>query len=1491
MDCTPKCRLVKHTELILSAITKEDAAKIRAILPRVCSNFARVTDQFGRSALHLAASCGKGDILEWLVKDQAVDVGFKDLESGWTALHRSVFYGYLDCTVKLIQLGSDLGCFDKESLSPLDLIRLDSPFQIATGIHAQVVSSYGTALEDELQLEVGDVVKDIHMTDARYWTGNLKGRRGHFPKDCVKLLLEEYPLELFTWGSNTNFTLGHRDESTRYAPELLESVPGDPKVCIKEVVMCKFHSAFLSMDGKVFTCGHGRGGRLGHGNEETLLVLQQVKALQEMNCVSIAAGEDHTVVVTDHGSVYTFGLNVSHQLGHSPPPKQCLFPKMVQLKLWKSKDIVGVAAGRYHSVFFTRHEVYTCGLNAGQLGHPKGDKYQTLPHQVSGLADKDVVISKVTCSDGATVCATDKGDIFLLNQYTCRKIISRFTDLTQLAVIGGELDMISPLEVSKKFADELAVTLLNSRGQVFQWKPKFSTTRECYWCHNRPITVRDFSIGKQLLIVSDDGEAFVCQPKTTKSSPLKTDSNRISRSPSISKSTESTLAQSPPTFSPLSYISKEKDETLAHSFPNTTPLSLLVKDKAKKDTVVEYCLERIPLVHRGRQIFTDSKSRGFAVLQVASVEGLQKLPQVSPVLMSEQLIQLLEEATCDDDIHDVEFIIKGQTIPAHGFVLASRSPKCHQLICENKENCSKVTDKKIRTIKLNDSVVYSEVIHWLKRLYSGGNVSDRELFLLKEVPPSKGKNGYRRISKNKHEKKVPTQTDKTVKQMKGVLGVDGKNAIQDCLLADLVFLSKRDLDDFSAPTFDVDDTLLDSVTGDFATEKIRHNKSLELKDPVRNRNKADLPSWRACESLKFSRLNCPELYDVVIVSEDGTELKCHKCILVARLEYFRSMLASGWLESSEQSKTLKLPFPTVILEVVLDFLYSGQAGKVEEITDLELLGNILIVADQLLIGRLREICEAVIANLVTLRNVSELLEFSLLYNANQLRDVCTEYICNNLGSLMEARTLDSFSDEALREISKAYRNMVPRMAWRMITSSDLHTSICLDSEAEPSPGKRRRSTGRKKSSKSESEQDVGITETVQEETGTEEIHRTSVQETEEVFLQQHSEESETAEVGKNGEDDALLESTKTDEQTTQEHQVSASQTGDAGMWYRKESPESTKSKKKGKRHDSSKFAQDSEAKLMPQKSETTAKKVPSPEKPAWSKPSVSSPPSTSLKDIIEQEQSQVSSDLRSAKKVTFLPRGSDKKHLPMQSFSIAASSQGRAFRWNSGGRQSQKQRKRSKSNTSDESGDQQKRSEGTSNDAADTEKEERRPLAWGGINKEPAPVQSLRDLMQEEEQNTNFPSLTPTPKIPVAPVKSGSARKKLNWRPQPGFYANNLDPDAHEAADTEPERELSVPSSPPKSAWQSNPIACSPPSSSVAFCTILETQEQENTNLNEFSRKPFHLTQLEERAMEELLQYYGGKDNACEFVTVERIPSTAAKPVWKKDRSPSLTSS
>ena len=42
------------------------------------------------------------------------------------------------------------------------------------------------------------------------------------------------------------------------------------------------------------------------------------------------------------------------------------------------------------------------------------------------------------------------------------------------------------------------------------------------------------------------------------------------------------------------------------------------------------------------------------------------------------------------------------------------------------------------------------------------------------------------------------------------------------------------------------------------------------------------------------------------------------------------------------------------------------------------------------------------------------------------------------------------------------------------------------------------------------------------------------------------------------------------------------------------------------------------------------------------------------------------------------------------------------------------------------------------------------------------------------------------------------------------------------------------------SAWQSTPLACSPPSLSVCFSPILESQEQENTNLNRYVRLYCH---------------------------------------------------
>lgn len=102
-DCTSKCRSLKHALDVLSVVTKGSENQIKAFLSSHCYNAATIKDAFGRNALHLVSSCGKKGVLDWLI-EKGVDPLVKDKESGWTALHRSVFYGHIDCVWSLLKV-------------------------------------------------------------------------------------------------------------------------------------------------------------------------------------------------------------------------------------------------------------------------------------------------------------------------------------------------------------------------------------------------------------------------------------------------------------------------------------------------------------------------------------------------------------------------------------------------------------------------------------------------------------------------------------------------------------------------------------------------------------------------------------------------------------------------------------------------------------------------------------------------------------------------------------------------------------------------------------------------------------------------------------------------------------------------------------------------------------------------------------------------------------------------------------------------------------------------------------------------------------------------------------------------------------------------------------------------------------------------------------------------------------------------------------------
>jgi hypothetical protein len=83
---------------------------------------------------------------------------------------------------------------------------------------------------------------------------------------------------------------------------------------------------------------------------------------------TFAAGYAFTVVVTDDGKVYSFGVNEAGQLGHG---HRFNTHEPTLIEALREKHVVAVACGQQHCLALTAdHQVYSWGLGVfGQLGH------------------------------------------------------------------------------------------------------------------------------------------------------------------------------------------------------------------------------------------------------------------------------------------------------------------------------------------------------------------------------------------------------------------------------------------------------------------------------------------------------------------------------------------------------------------------------------------------------------------------------------------------------------------------------------------------------------------------------------------------------------------------------------------------------------------------------------------------------------------------------------------------------------------------------------------------------------------------------------------------------------------------------------------------------------------------------------------------------------------------------------------------------------------
>lgn len=873
-DCTPRCKSSAHADLVLSSITKGTVPEIQTYCRYLCHNFWCVTDPIGRTALHVAASLGKVELVRWLLEQCHADVDARDRESGWTALHRAVFYGQLHCAKVLLQHGASITTSDYEGLTPVDLA-------------------------------VRDRMPYIEYT----------------PSD---------PCEVYVWGSNKNFTLGLANEQSPKDPEVLESFRRDG-ISVQKVEMQKFHSVFLTNAGDVYVCGHGLGGRLGLNSEKTTLSVTQLP-LTKVNkgrCVDVASGQDHTVMLMEDGQVLTCGLNTYHQLGLIPPPPQVLFPRPLSMKFLKEKKVVGVCAAKYHTVIYTEDGVYTFGLNAGQLGHPKGDRLQTIPRQISTLSHPDIRFSHVVSSDGAVVCATVKGDIYVCQEYKCRKIASKQLEIKQLSVVGGQIDdsgdTVSGSGDGEKQA--LKVAMLTKSGKLYLWQSSNLTLTRCLFnTHLQPNIVDVCLSTRNIALVSKDGEGYL---------------GTLTPKKEVKK------------------VSENSPQSKKAALPSSNACSLVKLLEWKECEHIS--LKRLHSVNRATRITCSCAGESFAVLQSNPKVGLLFEPNVKYSEFQSHMMQLLESGDCGDAVHDIIVKVKGNSYPLHRYILASRSEYFQKVINEIEPSGVHVIDN--ITVK-----AFEEVLCFI---YTNScNILESESARVIVGLSNKYSLG----------KRITTAFLKEVHDASKKLGV---HSLKDCL----------------------------------------------SKASIKN-NAVVLGTVPPMTKYRFFRNKFDTLCDVTLVSSDGMTFPCHRCILVARLEYFNSMLSFGWVEHS--SSQLSLPIASKVLDAILEFLYTDDVPKLKHSRDIEFICQVLVSADQLLATRLRQMCEATLGDMMTLKNVSDLLEVACMYNADQLKTLCVQFMCINLPAILEC-SLDSLSDDAATDLASCYKGMVPAMSRRVVT--------------------------------------------------------------------------------------------------------------------------------------------------------------------------------------------------------------------------------------------------------------------------------------------------------------------------------------------------------------------------------------------------------------------------------------------------------------------------
>jgi alpha-tubulin suppressor-like RCC1 family protein len=186
---------------------------------------------------------------------------------------------------------------------------------------------------------------------------------------------------------------------------------------ITQVAGGGWHTLLLADDGTVFSFGWNHYGRTGRNTTigDTLVASPiDIRNLTGKTIVQVAAGYQHSLLLADDGTVFSFGYNSGGQLGLNTDLEFVAIPTPIDTTNLAGKTITQVAAGRSHSLLLANDgAVFSFGWNGdGQTGRNTnvGRTPIATPIDTTNLVGK--MIAQIAAGENHNVLTANDGSVF-----------------------------------------------------------------------------------------------------------------------------------------------------------------------------------------------------------------------------------------------------------------------------------------------------------------------------------------------------------------------------------------------------------------------------------------------------------------------------------------------------------------------------------------------------------------------------------------------------------------------------------------------------------------------------------------------------------------------------------------------------------------------------------------------------------------------------------------------------------------------------------------------------------------------------------------------------------------------------------------------------------------------------------------------------------------------------------------------------------------------